>query len=316
MLIPYAIDKEYKLYKAEEAKKDKYYFCPSCGEQVILRKGTIRTAHFAHKPDSTCSKETVIHKTAKLLIQEVIQSCEKDKTNFPIILRECKICRNLVKRRLPNQIEKAILEYKLPEGHIVDVALIANNKVVAAVKIKVFHSVNKEKEDNLKIPFIEVDGYDIVENPSVWKPLKDTLPSFVCEQCKISWTKFKEKANKIAQETNIQLPNHYYLYGIHRCWKCGKEILVFAWPGSGGFTHEEPNVKPVPRTIQYRYSNTIKHKYWANTCPYCNSIQGDFFLYCEPEGPFFVCNYEEYCESNYQENMLKIASYAKELKLL
>ncbi len=31
------------------------YFCPSCGEELVLRKGEIRAHHFAHRPHSICS---------------------------------------------------------------------------------------------------------------------------------------------------------------------------------------------------------------------------------------------------------------------
>jgi len=43
--------------------------------------------------------------------------------------------------------------------------------------------------------------------------------------------------------------------------------------------------------IELRYSKTVEDKYMANVCPYCNSIQGDWFIHEEAMG--FVDNLPE-----------------------
>lgn len=35
------------------------------------------------------------------------------------------------------------------------------------------------------------------------------------------------------------------------------------------------------------YSKTVNHRYWANTCGACGSLQGDNFLFNEPSGAFY-----------------------------
>ena len=40
-------------------------------------------------------------------------------------------------------------------------------------------------------------------------------------------------------------------------------------------------------TYIFRYSKTVGQKYFANTCPQCKIIYGDFFLHDEPGAPFF-----------------------------
>ncbi|MBL8151643.1 MAG: hypothetical protein JNN15_17085, partial [Blastocatellia bacterium] len=70
------------------------------------------------------------------------------------------------------------------------------------------------------------------------------------------------------------------------------------------------------RTVQYRFSKTVGDKYWVNTCPYCESIQGDFFLYSEPDGPFFTVDLEEDSSVAFDRDMLKIAEYAVYISLL
>ncbi|MEQ6359502.1 competence protein CoiA family protein [Thermoanaerobacter thermohydrosulfuricus] len=318
MLIPYAVDKEGKLHNAKEAEKGKQYYCPSCGEKVILRKGKIRTAHFAHKANANCSEETVIHRTAKLLIQQTVQSWKKGNKKAPVIIAECPICYNPSEVRIVEQmgIENAVLEYRVHEGYIADVALVANNKVKMIVEIKVTHAVEKKKEEKINVPFVELDGYDVINNPFTWKPSKHKLPFFICNNCKGAYKKFLKKAETIAQKTKVKIPTEYYLYGITKCWKCRKEILVFTWAGHTSFSREMPKKRPFPRTIQYRYSKTVGHKYWANTCPYCGAIQGDFYLYGEIESPFLGCDLIDESSFNYKMNMLRIAVHAKEIEML
>ena len=44
--------------------------------------------------------------------------------------------------------------------------------------------------------------------------------------------------------------------------------------------------KRVP-TFKFSYSTTVGSKYYANTCPSCGVLSGDFFLHSEPGAPFF-----------------------------
>ena len=46
-------------------------------------------------------------------------------------------------------------------------------------------------------------------------------------------------------------------------------------------------------TFILKYSKTIRKKYFANTCPKCKVIYGDFFLHDEPGAPFFPSDEEE-----------------------
>lgn len=136
------------------------------------------------------------------------------------------------------------------------------------------------------MPFIELDGYEVIENPVIWKPISDKFKPIICKNCKLTYFRFRKEAEKIAKISNLKLPKTYYRYGICSCWKCKREIIVFAWPKAGPHDKNAPRRKPIPKTIQYRYSKSTGGKYWVNICPYCQSIQGDFFLFCEPDGPF------------------------------
>lgn len=61
---------------AVDAVRGVDYFCPECNEQVILKRGAVKIAHFAHRHDSTCSytaEETELHRRAKLEIYRHLQ---------------------------------------------------------------------------------------------------------------------------------------------------------------------------------------------------------------------------------------------------
>ena len=46
-------------------------------------------------------------------------------------------------------------------------------------------------------------------------------------------------------------------------------------------------------TFKLKFSKTVGQKYYANTCPKCGYISGDFFLHSEPGAPFFPSDEEE-----------------------
>lgn len=111
----------------------------------------------------------------------------------------------------------------------------------------------------------------------------------VCMKCEEVYHEFNKKVKEISSSTEMVLPEPgYYYYGIVDCWKCKKEILVFAWGQWDDWDVEKPKEIPIPSTIKYMHSKTIHKEYWVNTCPHCNSIQGDWYLFSEPDGPFFA----------------------------
>ena len=46
-------------------------------------------------------------------------------------------------------------------------------------------------------------------------------------------------------------------------------------------------------SFKLKYSQTVGRKYYANTCPECGSLSGDFFLHSEPGAPFFPTDEQE-----------------------
>ena len=108
LFVPFAVDNEGRLCSPETAEKGRSYFCPACHETVILKHGKIRRVHFAHKIDGSCNQETIIHKTAKQLVQKAVHEWKTGKSDSPTLQREFDILpgvlacsRAAVRRGLP-----------------------------------------------------------------------------------------------------------------------------------------------------------------------------------------------------------------------
>lgn len=101
-----------------------------------------------------------------------------------------------------------------------------------------------------------------------------------------------------------------YMVGMKiGCWKCGEKMPVVALlaPAVEGAEQEVcvlSDIVALPEdvlgyiqkrvpTFQFRYSKTVQGKYYANTCPRCGMLSGDFFLHSEPGAPFFPTSEEE-----------------------
>lgn len=69
------------------------------------------------------------------------------------------------------------------------------------------------------------------------------------------------------------------------CWNCGERIKVYTWPEHELWPDNCPE-QDRPATLRLIHSSMAGGVYWANVCSACDRIQGDWFLYCEPDGAF------------------------------
>jgi hypothetical protein len=306
--VPFALDSTQVLFNPQLAEKGREYFCPACGDTVILKKGEIKVPHFAHKVSDSCSQETIIHITAKQLVQRAITDWKLGKASSPLVKRQCKVCQTIIEQPLPDKVETASIEHRLSDNFVADVALMVGKQAAAAIEIRVTHAVDEVKSASLSIPFIELDGNEVLSSPSLWKPIVDNFRPFPCQTCEDNLKKFNTKITTIAATKGISLPTSYYRYSFCQCWKCKKPTIVFTWPGQDD--GQVPTKEPRPTVVQYKFSNTVQSKYWANACIHCNSLQGDFYLYSEPDGPFFAFDCGADTPEDFQEDQKKLAYYA------
>ena len=101
-----------------------------------------------------------------------------------------------------------------------------------------------------------------------------------------------------------------YMVGMKiGCWMCGERMPVVAFlaatvEGADDQVVVLSDVVALPKdvlgyvqkrvpTYQLSYSKTVQGKYYANVCPKCRMLSGDFFLHSEPGAPFFPTCAEE-----------------------
>ena len=106
------------------------------------------------------------------------------------------------------------------------------------------------------------------------------------------------------------LPPLYLVGKKIYCWKCAARMPAVALLAQDFEDADEygpcvfSNVEHIPAsvlkyiqgrvpTFRLRYSKTVRANYFANTCPQCGVISGDFHLHSEPGGPFFPTEEDE-----------------------
>ncbi|WP_313453309.1 DUF5710 domain-containing protein [Brevundimonas sp.] len=107
----------------------------------------------------------------------------------------------------------------------------------------------------------------------------------------------------------------YLVTASESCWRCDARFTAVAFLLAPGFVLDEhadggeqladwafvdyitrltPEAVRSAQTVQpaYRqgYSRTTESRYWANHCPSCQALQGDFHLYSEPDGAFWLAD--------------------------
>lgn len=116
----------------------------------------------------------------------------------------------------------------------------------------------------------------------------------------------------------------YYIAQCSKpCWKCGEETRIFGFLLPAGVEVLEPDdevegreiwvtnddpifvhyvtdildstiarMKSFSASFRLDFSNTTQDSYWMNHCDHCGMKQGDFQIYCEPDGAFLPMDEE------------------------
>ncbi|TWT94918.1 hypothetical protein [Neorhodopirellula pilleata] len=109
-------------------------------------------------------------------------------------------------------------------------------------------------------------------------------------------------------ELKLTSPLHLVTGGWD-CWRCGSQMEVVAIlcentaePDMGSFILSSTATLPIHvvefvqrrcPTFRLTFSKTVRAEYYANNCPNCGVISGDFFLHSEPGAPFFPTEEDE-----------------------
>ena len=292
--IPFAYNGE-RFVRPSEAERDNTYFCPNCGEKLIYRKGDHTRPHFAHYGDTICSTpETILHHAAKRRLKHLVEEGLKMRSKSPFFVRKCRFCYKMeVEQRIPTSVQAVAMEKRLPNGYQPDVLLMSDEetkKPIAALEVFVTNAVGAQKEESIGLPWMEVQGRDVMRTLGEEAPVRievdrDSLEVALCKKCKREILRMRRRIRNLLNRWGMEWPGTPYQVGLTDCWKCEATIPVFRW-GNDKFSTEDPP-DPKPWTVQFRHSKTAMSKYWANTCPVCKATQGDWFLR-KVDGPFGV----------------------------
>jgi ribosomal protein S27AE len=104
-------------------------------------------------------------------------------------------------------------------------------------------------------------------------------------------------------------PPLYLAHTRMSCWRCGADVPAIALVAPNVAETEGEicllsEVEELPESVlqfvrkrfpsfKLTYSKTLGLRYYANTCPRCGVIFGDFYLHSEPGAPFFPTTEDE-----------------------
>jgi len=283
-----------ELVKASDAQKEISYACPICSQPLVLRKGSQKRPHFAHKVLSpNCKPETALHYSFKTLLFQKIREHLEKKLALPILWHCCK-CSSTHTGNLLKKATSASLEHNLGVCQP-DIALMdSSGNVVVVIEVIVTHKPEESALSYYSRKNIAVVSYQLKSDEDLnfleESPLKPSSVSVCthpkCKKCK------------------NHMPKKRLLIIEGKCWKCHKPIKVAALDGDMGYEGEfsSGDVQLAAQhgvLIKSRYSHTMKTQYRANTCQQCGTLIGRHYLFTDyiamPEYPRQAIEAGYYC---------------------
>ncbi len=304
---PIARDKESRWVSITDAVRTSEYYCPECGSQFVVRLGTVRKHHFAHRPgySGECTGESGYHHLAKHLL--AYQFERYGRISLTYVCPRCKRTAALEKKISEVQVEKGDKEYRpdvrliLEGGEKIDCEIVHRNPL--GDKFRKY----QERRANLLVWDI---GGQVSEVPTLVQEDWDNL---------IEISSASPKGNIgdcLHLFSSLLIENHdCQPYGIAYvcetdCYKCGLKtkvaLLSFWYPtwgednwGSGGTAFDGGHIETreyilsssIPKAFVQRlnqqcgtclsndHSYTTGEYYVMNHCARCGAKIGDYYLF-------------------------------------
>ena len=109
LLYEYAKNERNAFTHIDDAITGQYYSCIECGEPLIIKDGSKKRKHFAHKSNSNCDGESYIHKIWKWRLKE------KFYINYDLGEIVCPNCKQNTYLEINNKIVSALKIIKSSE---------------------------------------------------------------------------------------------------------------------------------------------------------------------------------------------------------
>ncbi|MBV5310240.1 competence protein CoiA family protein [Chromatium okenii] len=260
-----------QLIKAVDAEKGISYTCPACSQVLILRKGTRKRPHFAHKTLSpNCTPETALHYVFKILLFSKIQ--KHFDQQLPLEMQwDCPACGGVHTGNLLKKAVKVVLEHNLGTCQP-DIALLNEfNCTVAVIEVVVTHAPEQTALDYYKNNHIAVVSYKLKSDEDFNRLDAPILKPDSVDVCK----------NPKCSKCENYMSKKHLLIIDGNCWKCQAPMKVAALY-EGNFS-----LSDIQLATQYgvlmklHYSRTLGMKYVANTCRKCGAFIGDHYLFTD-----------------------------------
>lgn len=222
------LNKNNQYVYAQHASNDERYRCPTCGEELVLKKGKHMVAHFAHKVNITCyqytyNKESVEHLSAKHTIYKALHG--KYSVNMEYYLSEIKQTPDIIIN------EKHVIEFqfspisldtliKRTRGyHSLNLNIIWIGKDIhysnGMIKLTQFEAalINHETRTLLTYHY-KLKKLYIYEHIQALDMFK-----FICKRREIEWIDLFNSSNSNASISPLYLTNRAYNEYLMKCKK-------------------------------------------------------------------------------------------------
>lgn len=283
-----------QLIKAVDAEKGTQCACPVCGQDFVLRKGTRKRPHFAHKALSpNCTPETALHYGFKTLLFSKIQDHLDQK--LPLEMQwHCSECEGVHTGNLLKKVIAVKLEHNLGVCQP-DIALLdEHSRTVAVIEVAVTHATEESALNYYKSSRIAVVSYELESDEDINRLDTPILEPDSVDVCK----------NPKCSKCGNHMPRKRLLIIDADCWKCRAPMKVAALRGDMGY---EGRFSPsdIQLATQHgvflksHYSRTAEMRYLAGTCCKCQAFAGDYHLFMDyvanPSYPRYELDAGYYC---------------------
>jgi len=249
---------------ATEATAHDDYFCARCGVTLLLDAGDHA---FQHPDSSYCSAILSVQKSALIYMRDILESS----ANSPLQIKApCCGCDRGVVIDLTEGFRRCSM-VQAEDGK--EALFIISDWLRLLVLMRPASPELCHQSHILDAHWLEIDSRNVFSNTMI-DVLGGTLPRSLCEQCDQQELLMRDQIREAAERTGTEFDTSLYRARLEICWSCKQIIILFSWNKGRTWQIEQPP-KPIPVSVQWRWSRRWRCSRWVNTCPLCCEIQED-----------------------------------------